>query len=165
MINWITNLSLPSEVIIFILAMLPVSELRGSIPLALGVFHISYFSAFIFSWLGSIVPGIFLVYTLSTLSKWLGQRSAYFKKFFDWLFKRTHNRFWKHHEKLGSLALVLFVAIPLPVTGVWTGSVAAFLFGIPKKLAILLIAVGSFIAGIIVSLVYFGFFSFFNFIL
>jgi len=57
------------------------------------------------------------------------------------------------------------VAIPLPVTGVWTGSVAAFLFGIPKKSAIFLIALGSFVAGIIVSLVYFGFFSFFKLIL
>ncbi|MBU0649071.1 small multi-drug export protein [Patescibacteria group bacterium] len=165
MIDWITNLNLPPEVITFVLAMLPVSELRGAIPLGLGVFQMSYFSAFVTSWLGSIVPSIFLVYALGTFSRWLSRRSACFEKFFSWLFKRTHERFWKHHAKLGSLALVVFVAIPLPVTGVWTGSVAAFLFGIPKKSAVLLIALGSFVAGIIVSLVYFGFFSFFKFIL
>lgn len=162
MISWITNLQLPHEVLTFILAMIPISELRGTIPIALGIFHMPLVWAFLLSWLGSIVPGIFLVYTLNFFSKWLSARSTHFKKFFDWLFERTYRRFWKHHERLGSAALLIFVAIPLPITGVWTGSVAAFLFGIPKKLAIILIGAGSFIAGVIVTLIYYGFITLFN---
>lgn len=162
MIEWLSALNLPEELITFILAMLPISELRGAIPFALGVLHMSFVPTFLISWIGSVIPGVAIVYFLGGVSAWLSRRSKYFKSFFDWLFARTYKRFWKHHQKLGSLALVIFVAIPLPVTGVWTGSVAAFLFGIPKKTAIILLGIGSFMAGIIVTLVYYGFFSFFK---
>lgn len=162
MMEWITSLQLPPALMTFIIAMLPVAELRAAIPLALGVFGMSIPGAFIFSWLGSIVPAFLLVFGLGFISDFLSRHSKLMKKFFDWWFERTHKRFWKHHERFGSIALVLFVAIPLPVTGVWTGSVAAFLFGVEKKKAIGLIALGSFIAGIIVTLVYLGVFTFFN---
>lgn len=162
MIEWITNLELPSGLITFLVAILPVAELRVAIPLALGVFGMSIPAAFIFSWLGSIVPAFILVYGLGYFSELLSRHSKTMKKFFAWWFERTHRRFWRHHERFGSVALVLFVAIPLPITGVWTGSVAAFLFGVEKKKSIALIALGSFIAGIIVTLVYLGVFTFFK---
>lgn len=83
------------------------------------------------------------------------------EKFFDWLFARTRHKFTGQYEKWGELALVIFVAIPLPMTGVWTGSVAAFLFGIPKKRALILVSLGAFIAGIIVTVMTLGVVSFF----
>jgi uncharacterized membrane protein len=122
-------------------------------------------SAFLISWLGTIIPTVLIVYTLGFFSKWLSARSQNFKKFFAWLFQRTHDRFWRHHEKFGSLSLVIFVAIPLPMTGVWTGAVAAFLFGIPKKKAIILVSLGSLMAGVLVSLIYYGFISFLEFLI
>jgi uncharacterized membrane protein len=165
MLEWLVNLSLPKELITLLIAILPVAELRGALPIALGVFELPFYSAFILSWLGSILPGIFWVYALGFVSNELRRRFKFFNRFFEWLFARTHRRFWRHHERLGSLALVLFVAIPLPITGVWTGSVAAFLFKIPKKTAVALIALGSFIAGVIVSLIYYGALSFFRFLI
>jgi len=162
MTQWILGLHLAPELLTFLLAMLPVAELRVAIPVALGIFGMSIPAAFIFSWLGSIVPAFILVYGLGFLSDFLSRNSKTMKKFFDWWFERTYKRFWKHHEKFGSVALVIFVAIPLPVTGVWTGSVASFLFGVEKKKSIALIALGSFIAGVIVTLVYLGVFSFFE---
>lgn len=165
MIESLIHLNLPVELITFLIAVLPISELRGAIPIALGVFDMPIYSAFIFAWIGSILPGAFLIYTLGYISKELSSRSRFFKRFFDWLFERTYKRFWKHHERLGSFALVVFVAIPLPITGVWTGSVAAFLFGVPKKRAIGLVALGSFIAGVIVTLIYLGVLSFFKFLI
>lgn len=73
------------------------------------------------------------------------------KKFFNWLFNRTRKKTQAKIEKYGSLALILFVAIPLPYTGAWTGSLAAWLFGIPFKKSILNIFIGILIAGIIVT--------------
>jgi len=165
MIEWLIELNLRPEFLTFLLALLPVVELRGAIPIALGVFDLGIVSAFAWAWFGSIIPGIILVYGLGFISDTLSRYSSFFKKFFTWWFERTHRRFWERFQKLGSLALILFVAIPLPVTGVWTGSVAAFLFGVKKPKAVLLIAVGSFIAGIIVSLIYIGALSFFEFLI
>jgi len=165
MIEWLIELNIRPEFLNFLMDILPVGELRGAIPIALGVFELPLFSAFVWAWFGSIVPGIILVYGLGFISDTLSRHSSFFKKFFTWWFERTHKRFWARFQKLGSLALVLFVAIPLPVTGVWTGSVAAFLFGISKFKAVLLIAFGSFISGVIVSLIYFGALSFFEFLI
>lgn len=165
MIEWLIELNLRPEFLTFLLALLPVVELRGAIPIALGVFELPFISAFIWAWLGSFVPGIVIVYGLGFISETLSKYSSFFNKFFNWWFERTHKRFWNRFQKFGSVALVLFVAIPLPVTGVWTGSVAAFLFGVNKIKAIFLIALGSFIAGVIVSLIYFGILSFFEFLI
>ncbi|MDD4994963.1 MAG: small multi-drug export protein [Patescibacteria group bacterium] len=165
MIEWFLNLNIPPELITFFIAMTPIAELRGAIPIALGVFNLSVPSAFFWAWLGNIIPGIFWVFALNFVSRTLSAHSKAFKKFFEWLFRRTHEKFWGQHEKLGSLALVVFVAIPLPVTGVWTGAVAAFIFGIPKTRAILLLSLGALGAAIIVTLIYLGVFSFLRFLL
>ena len=73
-------------------------------------------------------------------------------RFFDWLFKRTVSRS-KLIKKYESLGLILFVAIPAPMTGAWTGSVAAYLFKLPLRMAIPCIILGILIAGVVVTLV------------
>lgn len=165
MFDWIINLNLPKFIVTFLIAFLPIFELRGAIPVGLGVFKLSIPTAFFWSWLGSIVPSFFLIYGLGVFSEFLSRHSSRAEHFFKWWFERTHKRFWRHHQKLGSLALVFFVAIPLPITGVWTGSVAAFLFGIRRMKAFLLISLGSLIAGVIVTLIYLGVLSFFSFLI
>jgi len=146
----------PPEIATVLIAMLPVAELRGSIPIALTIYEIDPLSAYFFSIIGNIVPAIFLLWLLGPTSGYLMQRFAWAKKFFGWLFSRTQHKFSGKYEKWGQLALVLFVAIPLPVTGVWTGSVAAFLFGIPKKTSLFLITIGAMIAGLVVTLATLG---------
>ena len=147
---WFSNL--PPELATMLLAMLPITELRASIPIGILYYHLSPWSALIWSFIGDVIPMILLVNLLGPVSKWLSGKSKTMHKFFDWLFSRTRNRFAKKYEVYGALALIVFVAIPLPVTGAWTGSVAAFLYGIKPNKSILYIAIGALISGIIVTL-------------
>jgi len=141
------------------LSALPISELRGAIPLALAVYKMPVFPAYIFAVLGNIVPVIFLLLYLKPFIDFLS-RWFLLKMFFNWLFKRTHLNNQKKYEKYGALFLLFFVAIPLPITGAWTGSVAAFIFGIRFWYAFPTIAGGVMIAGIIVTLASLGVISF-----
>ncbi|MBU4602339.1 small multi-drug export protein [bacterium] len=113
------------------------------------------FSAYIFAVLGNIVPAIFLLLFLKPFSEYLRQW-YYFDIFFEWLFKRTRRNSEGKFEKYGALFLLFFVAIPLPATGAWTGSVAAFIFGIRFWYAFPTIVGGVMIAGVIVILASLG---------
>jgi len=149
------NRLFPPELVTVLVAALPVSELRGSIPLALGVFHFPVEKAFFLSIIGNLIPVLPLLLFLESVSKWLSMRFNWAEKFFSWLFARTKRRS-KIVEKYGAIGLIFFVAIPLPVTGAWTGCVAAFLFGIRRRWAAFSIANGVLIAGVIVTLVSLG---------
>jgi len=144
---------LPQEIIILLISILPIFELRGAIPIAIGVYNMSVFSAFFWAVLGNIIPVIFILLGLDLLiNKFLIHRIYFFNRFFSWLFERTRKKHSKKFERFEELALILLVAIPLPFTGAWTGALAAFVFGIPVKKAFLLITLGVLIAGIVVSL-------------
>ena len=138
-------------------AMLPVSELRGSIPLAIGVYHLSWQKALLWSLLGNIIPAFFVLIFLERVSNFIIKRFSWGQKFLDWLFVRSRRKF-KKYEKFGLVGLFLFVSIPLPFTGVWTGSIAAFLLGIKARHAIPYLLAGVFVAGIIVTLLSLGIF-------
>jgi uncharacterized membrane protein len=145
------NQILPPELVTVIVAALPISELRGSIPLAMGVFQFSIGKAYLLSIIGNLIPVVPLLLFLEFLSKWLSARFNWAEKFFNWLFVRAKKR-GKLIENYGAIGLIFFVAVPLPMTGAWTGCVAAFLFGIRRVWASLSIASGVLIAGIIVAL-------------
>lgn len=153
--------TLPEEVAILLIAAIPIAELRAAIPAGLSIFNLSWPSVLIFSVLGNILPLPFILFLLEPLSKILQKKSKWFNKFFTWLFERTRHKFYEHHAKWGDLALVIFVAIPLPMTGAWSGAIAAFLFGIPFWRALLLISLGVIIAGIIVTALSLGVISIF----
>jgi len=142
-----------------LLSALPLTELRGAIPIALTIYKMPVFWAYIYAVLGNILPAIFLLLFLKPFSEYLS-RFYYFDIFFKWLFKRTRRNTQEKFEKYGALFLLLFVAIPLPVTGAWTGSVAAFIFGIRFFYAFPSIVGGVMISGIIVSLASLGVISF-----
>ncbi|MBU1119048.1 small multi-drug export protein [Patescibacteria group bacterium] len=132
-------------------AMLPIGELRAALPIALTVYNMPFWEAYLFSVAGNLIPVAFILWFLDPVSKWLMKHSKLMNRFFTWLFDRTQKKHTKKFEKWGVIALITFVAIPLPITGAWTGSVAAFVFGIPFKKAFPLIAIGVLIAGIIVG--------------
>jgi uncharacterized membrane protein len=137
---------------------LPITELRGAIPIALIIYKMPVFSAYFFAVLGNIVPVIFLLLYLKPFSDFLC-RWHFLNIFFKWLFKRTH-QYEEKFEKYGALFLLVFVAVPLPGTGAWTGSIAAFVFGIRFWYAFPAIVGGIIIAGIIVTLTSLGIISF-----
>lgn len=147
------------EINVFLLSMLPISELRGSIPLGLLHYKLGVFETFLLSYIGNLIPVIPVMFFLEKFSEFLSSNFYIFKKFFDWLFARTRRR-TKVVEKYGPVGLMLFVAIPLPYTGAWTGAVCAFLFGIKKRIAFFYISLGVFIAGIIVTLLSLGIIKF-----
>lgn len=107
--------------------------------------------ALLISFLGNIVPVFFILLLLGQVSEFLSQKSVFFKGFFTKLFEKTRRKNSDSFEKWGALALVIFVAIPLPMTGGWSGAVAAFVFGVPFRKAFASVSLGVFIAGVIVT--------------
>jgi len=135
-----------------IIASFPIVELRGAIPVAMGIFNFAWPKALILSLIGNILPIIPIIWFLDKLSGYLSKQFVFFNRFFNWLFERTRKKTENGFNKWGKWALVAFVAIPLPFTGVWTGCIAAFLFGIKYKNAFWLISLGAFLAGILVTI-------------
>lgn len=134
----------------FLLAMTPLGELRLSIPLALSVYRLDWISAYLISVVGNLVPVVLLLLFLEPISGWLSKRFKVFQQFFSWFSARIRKKYEAKIRKYGRFALVAFVAIPLPFSGGWAGSLMAFLFGIPFKTAFPLITLGVMIAGLIV---------------
>lgn len=148
------------EIKTILLATLPINELRGTIPIAIGLWNLNPLTAYFFALIGNMIPVFFLLWFLKKFSNLLIVKSTFFKNFFNWLFERTHRKFYKKYSIYGDLALILLVAIPLPFTGAWTGTVAAFLFKIPYKKSLGLIFLGVVISGIVVTLATLGVINF-----
>ena len=132
--------------------MTPIGELRLSLPIALTVYHLNWEIAFLLSVIGNLVPVLLILLFLEPVSRSLSRNFKIFQRFFSWLFKRTRKKHDSRIKKYGFPILVAFVAIPLPITGAWTGSLIAFLFNIPFKKAFPLISLGVIIAAVFVSL-------------
>lgn len=141
---------LPPEAITFVLGATPVSELRGAIPYALTLGGLTWPIAFLWAVLGNLVPVLPLLYGLEPVSRYL-RRWSMWERFFAWLFERTRRR-GRVVERYRALGLMLFVSIPLPVTGAWTGCAAAFLFGIRPRYALPAVIAGVLLSGTIVTL-------------
>ena len=141
------------RVVTFFTAMTPIGELRASIPLGLGVYHMNIYETYIISVIGNLVPAIAILWLLEPLSRFLIRKFKVFDRFFTWLYNRTRKKYSGKFEKYGGYALVGFVGIPLPVTGAWTGSLIAFVFGIPPRKAILHVFIGVLISGVIVTII------------
>ena len=161
MLEGITNslVSFNKEIAVVVLGALPISELRGAIPLALAM-GFSPTKAYILAFIGNVLPVIPLLFLLQPIAHRF-RHIGVVGKFFDWLFERTRKKA-SLIEKFEAIGLILFVAIPLPITGAWTGCVAATLFKIRFRYAFPAILAGIVIAGFIVlgiSLVGRGLFS------
>ena len=136
-------------------AALPIFELRGAIPFGCQLLGMSAIGKVYFlSLLGNLIPVLPLLLFFKYFFHHL-ENLKFIGKFFKWWFCRVERKS-KLIERWGFWGLVLFVAIPLPVTGAWTGTAAATLFEIKVKRAFLAILLGVAIAGIIVSLIVTG---------
>lgn len=141
---------LPAWLVVLLAAALPVSELRGAIPLAIGVYGYDPWEAYLLSVCGNLLPVVPLLLFLGPVSDWL-RRFTFWDKFFTWLFSRTRRKYIREHESFSLTALALFVAVPLPVTGAWTGCAIAFLVGFRFWPAFVAISAGVLLAGVIVT--------------
>ena len=102
--------------------------------------------------IGNLVPVVFLLTFLKPFEEVARAHSKKLNDFFNWWFRRVVSRHEEKFIKWGTIALIVLVAIPLPMTGAWTGSVAAHLFKIDKIPAFLYITIGVIIAGVIVTM-------------
>lgn len=134
----------------FLISMTPIIELRGAIPIAVMGFHLTYVEAFLISFLGNIIPIYFIVKYIRPLFDFFGKVKI-FKKIIDWATERATKKIQesKKLQTYTALGLFIFVAIPLPGTGAWVGSLIANFLGLPVKKAFLPLALGVLAAGII----------------
>jgi uncharacterized membrane protein len=139
----------PVEAVVLMISTLPIVELRGAVPAGI-MLQMPWWKAVLLSVIGNMLPIFLILLLLDRAVGWLGHIRL-FRRFFDWLFARTRRKsgLIERYEFLG---LMLFVAIPLPITGAWTGSVAAVIMGIPYWRAMLAIFLGVCIAGAVVTM-------------
>lgn len=147
-INWFSNF--PKELATFIIALIPITELRVAVPLAYKVYGLSAFSAWLWSVLGTFFAMLVIVVALDPVAKFLSRHLEIFNRFFHWLFEHTRKRADKKMEKYGQWAVFVLAATPVPLIGGMTGALAAFVLGIPLKKSVPLLLLGIMVAGGIV---------------
>jgi uncharacterized membrane protein len=148
--NKINQINVNDETKVFLISMIPIFELRGAIPIGLLSYKLPLWKVFPIAIAGNMVPIFFILLFFGFITNLLSKIPV-LKKILDALFARTRRK-GAVIEKYEELGLMLFVAIPLPITGAWTGSLAAYLFGLSFLKSITFIFLGVFIAAIIVSI-------------
>lgn len=146
---WLEERGLPPEGAVAAISALPIVELRGAVPVGIVAFKMPWWKVFLIAVAGNMLPIPFILLLFGPLSR-VCMKFAAGRKFFDWLFARTRRRS-AGIEKYEALGLTVFVAVPLPMTGAWTGAMAAFIMGIPFWKAMLYILLGVLIAGVIMT--------------
>ncbi|MBO5060576.1 MAG: small multi-drug export protein [Clostridia bacterium] len=140
------------ELIVFVISMIPVLELRGSL-LAAGFLKMSFASTFIIAVIGNMIPIPFILIFIERIFNWLKKTRL------KGLVEKLENKALSKSDqirKYGKFGLFIFVAIPLPGTGAWTGALAATLLRMKPKDSIFPIFMGVVTAGLIMSLLSFG---------
>lgn len=139
------------ELIVLLTAILPVSELRGAIPLALLKFNFPLWKAFLIGIIGNTLPCIPLILFLNLFEKF-SEKNKILNKIFNFFKLRALKR-KKLIEKYEIFGIYLFVSVPLPFTGAWTGCLLAYLLQTPPFKTFLAVFFGILTAGIIVTTV------------
>ncbi|EKE05482.1 MAG: hypothetical protein ACD_19C00269G0002 [uncultured bacterium] len=148
--TWFVNL--PPEVATFLLSMIPITELRASIPIGIEVYGLAVWKVWIIAIIGDIIPAFFILLLIPYAHK-LAIKYQLFGKFLTHELENAERKFSGKYEKYGSIALIIFVGIPLPFTGSWTASFASFVFNIPFRKSFPLILIGVCVAATIVTLI------------
>ena len=157
--------SFSPEVATGLLAMLPLTELRAALPLGMTVFALDPMAAYVASVIGNAVPMVLILLFLPAVLAFAKKHSALLQRFFERFVYPLEQKHRARYQKYGRAFLFIFTAIPLPVSGVWTASVLAVLFGIDKRYAFQAIALGMLTAGLIILLIMTGVLSGLSFLL
>lgn len=147
-ISWFADF--PKELATFLIAAIPVTELRAALPLAYKVYGLSTFWAWFYSVAGTFFAMVIIVLLIDPVAKFLSKHIDLFKLFFDWLFEHTRKRAGSKMQRYGSWAIFILAATPIPFLGGMTGALAAFVFGVPLKKSLPLLLFGTMVSGLIV---------------
>ncbi|MFH1291748.1 MAG: small multi-drug export protein [bacterium] len=146
----------PPEVSTLLMSMTPFGELRLSLPVSLLVYQLPLAEAFYLSVFGNMIPPTIILLVAAKFHKWVEHQSGFFAKKWVNQLAKIQKKFKGKYQKYGLFALVLFVGIPLPMTGAWSGALAAFIFGLPPKKSWPYIFVGVIMSGVITASVVLG---------
>ncbi|MBR3161147.1 MAG: small multi-drug export protein [Bacilli bacterium] len=155
LVNFFINIfgGLSKELIIFIISLMPILELRGGM-LAAALLKIPYIKGLVICIIGNILPIPFVLMFLEKILE-LFEKWKVTRRIVRWLEKKADSK-REQIDKYGYLGLVLFVGIPLPGTGAWTGSLVAIMLRLNKKKTFICIIIGVLLASIIMSIVSYG---------
>ncbi len=152
--NQLKDYGIPKPLIVILISMLPIVELRGAIPVAIGLLDMHWFEAALYAILGNMLPIPFVLLFMGWFTEQLNKWEPT-KKFLNWLFARTRKKS-EVIQKYEEIGLTLFIAIPLPVTGAWTGSLAAYIFGLKFWKSMACALGGVLIASVVVTIMTLG---------
>jgi uncharacterized membrane protein len=138
------------QLLVALLAMIPLTESRGSIPIGITVLNLSPLSAYLFSLLGNMVPLVLLFLFLPQFITWLAKSNPHIHAILERYFFRLSKRHEVALNAYGALFLFVFVAIPHPGGGVYSASILATLFRMKRSVAIPAIVCGMIVSGLIV---------------
>lgn len=154
-VEFLESHNIPAQLIPFIVSLFPVLELRGGM-IAARILDIDFIQAFLVCYLGNMIPIPFILLFIRKIFN-LMRKVKFLGKIVDKLEARADKKKGTI-EKYKEWGLLLFVAIPLPGTGGWTGALIAALMDLRMKKCLPIIAIGVFIAGLIMSLITYGIF-------
>ncbi len=155
LVNFFINAfsGLNKNLVIFIISMIPILELRGGL-IAATLLKLKLLPSFIICFMGNIIPVPFILYFITPLFDKL-KKTKYLSKFVNKIEKKANSK-KESIEKREFIGLLLFVGIPLPGTGAWTGTLIASMINMNKKKAIIATILGIILAGIIMSIFSYG---------
>lgn len=151
---------LKKYLIVFFISMVPIIELRGAIPYAIG-FDLPIVQSYIIAIIGNIIPVPFIYLFARKILLW-GKDKKYIGKFFAWCLEKGEKGGRKLEAKAKNgiyLALLLFVGIPLPGTGAWTGTLAASILDLDFKKSVGAVFLGLILASLIMGILSLGIFK------
>ncbi len=152
--NWLTTTPAGEFVFTMLVSMVPVVELRGGIPFGVAR-GLPVWAAFLAAIIGNILPVPFILVYIRRIFKWMRRRLPWLNSLVDRLERKAHLK-GRTVTKYKYLGLMLFVAVPLPGTGAWTGALAAAFLDMPLKKALPSIFAGILVAGAVISILTFG---------
>lgn len=152
--QWLTQGAVGEFCFTILVSMVPVVELRGGIPFGVTL-GLPVWAAYVAAIIGNILPVPFILVYIRRIFQWMRRKLPRLNRLVDKLERKAHLK-GQLVTKYKYLGLLLFVAIPLPGTGAWTGALAAAFLNMPLRKALPSIFAGVLIAGIAVSILTFG---------
>lgn len=154
LMQWLTETQSGEFIWTMLVSMVPVVELRGGIPFGVAA-GLPVWLAWLAAVIGNILPTPFIIVYIRRVFQWMRRRMPRFNGVVDKLEQKAHLK-GKSVTKYKYLGLAIFVAIPLPGTGAWTGALAAAFLDMPLRKALPSIIAGVLVAGIAISILTFG---------
>ena len=154
LMQWLTETKAGEFIWTVLVSMIPVVELRGGIPFGVAA-GLPVWQAYLAAVLGNMIPVPFIIVYIRRIFRWLRERFPRFNGVVDSLERKAHLK-GRKVTRYKYLGLILFVAIPLPGTGAWTGALAAAFLDMPLRRALPSVLIGVLAAGIAISILTFG---------